>query len=191
MAGRDAIVRARTSAEVRWAESFDHITRRVESPIEEAMFWGLLSACDVASPVSLEGTWDEFIRQGGRTTPAACCITGCGYVIYIVPQFEVQLSGRCARIDLAVFAVTQVISGGATQLKIAVECDGHDFHERTREQAERDKRRDRDLQVEGWLVARFTGSEIWRDPHAAGAKVTEMIDDLGIKKRLASTTGGK
>lgn len=47
---------------------------------------------------------------------------------------------------------------------IVVECDGHDFHERTKEQARRDKARDRYLQVAGYKVLRFTGSEIWADP---------------------------
>jgi very-short-patch-repair endonuclease len=45
-----------------------------------------------------------------------------------------------------------------------VECDGHDFHERTKEQAASDKARDRALQALGMRVLRFTGSEIWSDP---------------------------
>ena len=45
--------------------------------------------------------------------------------------------------------------------KFIVECDGHDFHERTKQQAQHDKQRDRFLQAEGFKVFRFTGSEIW------------------------------
>jgi very-short-patch-repair endonuclease len=45
-----------------------------------------------------------------------------------------------------------------------IECDGHDFHERTKEQAKRDKERDRYFQSLGLLVLRYTGSEIYRDP---------------------------
>ena len=45
---------------------------------------------------------------------------------------------------------------------IAVECDGHEFHEKTKQQAARDKARDRD---------RFTGSEIWKDPGACADEV--------------------
>jgi very-short-patch-repair endonuclease len=44
-----------------------------------------------------------------------------------------------------------------------VECDGHDFHERTKEQAERDRSRDRRVQEMGWRMFRFTGSELYRD----------------------------
>ena len=48
--------------------------------------------------------------------------------------------------------------------KVIVECDGHDFHEKTKEQAQKDKKRDRVLQSYGYSVFRFTGSEIWSDP---------------------------
>lgn len=47
---------------------------------------------------------------------------------------------------------------------VAVECDGHDFHEKTKEQAAHDKMRDRFLTGQGIKVLRFTGSEIYRDP---------------------------
>lgn len=45
---------------------------------------------------------------------------------------------------------------------IVIECDGHDFHEKTKEQAQNDKARDRNLQAAGFRVYRFTGSEIWK-----------------------------
>lgn len=48
--------------------------------------------------------------------------------------------------------------------QLVVECDGHDFHERTKDQAAHDRARDRRLQELGYTVYRFTGSEIYRDP---------------------------
>lgn len=48
-----------------------------------------------------------------------------------------------------------------------IECDGHDFHERTKKQAEHDKARDRYFQSLGLIVLRYTGAEIHRDPLAA------------------------
>jgi very-short-patch-repair endonuclease len=56
---------------------------------------------------------------------------------------------------------------------VAVECDGHDFHERSKEQAAKDKSRDRELASMGIQVMRFTGSEIHRD---APKCVREVID---------------
>ena len=44
-----------------------------------------------------------------------------------------------------------------------VELDGHDFHEKTKEQAKKDKEKDRFLISEGYTVIRFTGSEIYNN----------------------------
>jgi very-short-patch-repair endonuclease len=56
---------------------------------------------------------------------------------------------------------------------IVVECDGHEFHDKTKQQAARDKARDRAIQAEGYRVFRFTGSEIWRNPIACASEVLE------------------
>lgn len=59
------------------------------------------------------------------------------------------------------------------ELRLAIEVDGHDFHERTKEQAAADKQRDRALAMAGYRVIRFTGSEIYADPNDA---VVECMD---------------
>ena len=57
--------------------------------------------------------------------------------------------------------------------KLVVECDGHDFHERTKEQAAKDRSRDRHLNAAGYDVFRFTGSELWRDPWGCADQVID------------------
>lgn len=54
---------------------------------------------------------------------------------------------------------------------IVIECDGHQWHEKTKEQAANDKARDRYLSGEVGRVLRFTGSEIYRSPGACWAEV--------------------
>ena len=56
-------------------------------------------------------------------------------------------------------------------VELVVECDGHQFHEKTPEQAKRDKSRDRNLITSGYPVMRFTGSEICTDPLRCTAQV--------------------
>ena len=70
------------------------------------------------------------------------------------PQFQI---GKY-RVDFLV----KKFDGPREVDQIVIECDGHDFHERTKEQAQRDKNRDRELQDLGFKVYRFTGSEIWK-----------------------------
>lgn len=61
-------------------------------------------------------------------------------------------------------------------VRCAIECDGHDYHERTKEQARRDKSRDRELATMGWPVLRFTGSEIHKDAFACVKQVSDFLD---------------
>ena len=48
--------------------------------------------------------------------------------------------------------------------RLVVECDGHDFHDRTKQQAAYDRARDRELLQLGFTTIRFTGSEITHSP---------------------------
>lgn len=59
-------------------------------------------------------------------------------------------------------------------VKVAIECDGHDFHEKTKAQAAKDKKRDRYLQAKGYRILHFTGSEIFNGT----ASVFEEVDEL-------------
>lgn len=58
---------------------------------------------------------------------------------------------------------------------IVIECDGHEFHEKTKEQAKHDKERDRFLQKEGYPVYRFTGSEIFNNPLHILSEIEEIL----------------
>jgi len=64
--------------------------------------------------------------------------------------------------------------------RAVVECDGHDFHERTKRQARRDRKRDRDLQAAGYAVLRFTGSEIWGDVVACAREALLSLEVPGV-----------
>lgn len=67
-------------------------------------------------------------------------------------------------------------------VKIVIECDGHDFHERTKEQAQRDKSRDRFLHAAGYTVYRFTGSEIHADAEACAREVVGVLESIAHKE---------
>lgn len=54
---------------------------------------------------------------------------------------------------------------------LIVECDGHEFHEKTKKQAQKDKKRDRECLLAGYNVMRFTGSEIYYNTE-------ECIEDI-------------
>lgn len=60
---------------------------------------------------------------------------------------------------------------------VIIECDGHEFHEKTKEQAKRDKKRDRQLARE-CPVLRFTGSEIFQDTGGVVSEIESFIQNL-------------
>jgi len=59
---------------------------------------------------------------------------------------------------------------------IGIECDGHDFHERTKWQAQKDRSKDRMLKIQGLDIIRFTGSEITRSPENCVSQIQCLID---------------
>lgn len=89
----------------------------------------------------------------------------------LIPQFPV---GR-KRIDF-------LFSDGLGKA-VFIECDGHDFHERTRSQARSDRSRDRLLQ-KTYPVLRFTGSEIFADAMACADEIFEFVGDLHIPPNI-------
>ena len=119
-----------------------------------------------------------------------------GLILEYKPQYEI---GKY-RLDFAVWAtatpldqlITAAIdrthrrmlklSGKGLIVKYAIECDGHDFHEKTKEQAARDKKRDNIIQSKGWKIFRFTGSEIWRD--------AKRVADESLKMALGKNHPG-
>lgn len=69
------------------------------------------------------------------------------------------------------FSYERVVAG------VAIECDGHAFHERTKEQASRDKKRDREILKAGFPVVRFSGSDIFKSPADCAEQVADLLND--------------
>ena len=99
------------------------------------------------------------------------------------PQERCKETGKY-RIDFAVsldekFFIDEKYHSASTEslLKspplIGIEIDGHDWHEKTKEQVQYHKERERFLIANGWKLIRFTGSEVYRDPAKC---VDEAID---------------
>ena len=68
--------------------------------------------------------------------------------------------------------------------KVCIEIDGH-WHEKTKEQVSKDKKRERDLIKEGWSVLRYSGSEIYNNTSKHVVDAYEHCDALfhkGLKQ---------
>lgn len=67
-------------------------------------------------------------------------------------------------------------ASGKQKLEIIVECDGHEFHEKTKAQVSRDKKRDRYFTKLGINTLRYSGSDLVKDPSIVISDVEEMLE---------------
>jgi very-short-patch-repair endonuclease len=155
----------------------DRAAAVLESPIELAFYWATLlgtgtspfgcGECDLALGLPFYGLPGAYgtahLVQLWSATPSSPASASAELWL----QVPIEANGRKYRLD---FALVMRRNDGL-RVFVDVELDGHDFHERTKEQAERDKTRDRDLQSIGWQVARFPGSQVYRDPSAVAHEV--------------------
>lgn len=93
--------------------------------------------------------------------------------------FENQVEIGKYRVD---FLITIVDLNEKIIKQFVVEVDGHDFHEKTKEQAQKDKEKDRFLTSEGYIVVRFTGSEIYNQSPKKARELLELIVKVCGKK---------
>lgn len=151
-------------------EDFERGAALCESPIEELMLAALMNDIELhdGSMFSMIGTIQELEAHRGPE-------------FFIAPQSQI---GRY-RVDFAVAWWRP--QGGLSRL--AVECDGHDFHEKTKEQAQRDKARDRWLMSRGWPVIRFTGSEIYADAEKCAYDVAGALFQIMVDRAHAAWIG--
>lgn len=84
------------------------------------------------------------------------------------PQRQVSIGGVCYRLD---FVIEPAGQWDGPWRPIAVEIDGHAFHERTREQVNYRNQRDRALLLDGWCVLHFSYEELVQQPARVVAEV--------------------
>ena len=90
----------------------------------------------------------------------------------IEPQTEVVTKAGTYRVD---FLITSK-SMGELETAIAIELDGHEFHEKTKEQVARDNQRMRALMQSGMTVLRFSGHELMGKSRDWMGDVIAMIE---------------
>lgn len=131
----------------------ESMTKRCESPIEQLLWFSLSELA--AMETGVMALFGKFGSVSFRS------------------QAEVKTPKGTYRLD---FLVTWVEDGNT--YCVGVECDGHDFHEKTKQQAAHDKQRDRALVAAGYTMLHFTGAEIWRDPEACTNEVSRVLNQL-------------
>ena len=94
-------------------------------------------------------------------------------------QKNIECNGKKYRADFYVDS-SLLPRGGCNlevseKLKVVIECDGHEFHQKTKEQVKKNNERDMALKKEGYEVLHFSGSQIFKDPICCAKDVMEYI----------------
>ena len=135
-----------------------------DSPIERLLFDALRAAAEyrISEVSSIIATTDDADLGRLLANPTT-------EALIIRPQ--AQACGR--RVDFLVYCWGIGKAGAASGWrKLIIECDGHDFHEHTKDQAARDRSRDRAAELHGYSLLRFTGSEIHANPLGCALQVS-------------------
>lgn len=98
-------------------------------------------------------------------------VQNCDYIFTVESQ-----------VSVGIYFADFVLFSNIESVDFVVEIDGHEAH-KTKEQRFNDYRRERFLQKEGYIVIRFTGSEVFVDPY----KCIEDIEEV-IKKTMETIT---
>lgn len=163
----------------RFVQSIELPFDECESPIERAMMLALMTVAardEVSIRLEARGYTFDIPFSHGRSA-----------LVTILPQVpigEYRVDFLIERTERVPDHDNLVETGGMmipdkkdVTAKLVVECDGHDFHERTKEQARRDKSRDRALVSCGFEVFHYTGSEIWADVFKCAEQVFKHLRD--------------
>lgn len=163
-------------------------SKRCKSPIEEILFWALAKAFKVDG-LSEGLNWLDVNLVQSHITPRthgdnyreAWREWWDGHKIipqYFYAQQYVNIGNQSYYPDFSFYCVKPPNLTPTTWIHI--EADGHEYHEKTKKQAQRDKSRDRILMSqEDTKVLHYTGSEIYKDVNA----VVEDIMQHVYKKR--------
>lgn len=161
-------------------DDFDWEIDSFQSPIEKAFVGSMLAngwhpSRSLGSQETermldtLEGAGLHWPAERVMLSPTRFYLLFANNLAACVSQPSLSLKGREIRPDFAFVFPEPYLT------KVIVELDGHEFHERTPEQAQSDKSRDRELQTMGWDVMRFTGREVLRGPCNCIEEVCQLL----------------
>lgn len=168
------------------AEAVANIKAATESPIEAALLGALqeLNQIGFGIEASMAIMADRIGWSIGRvhTELASLLPTHFRRYVFLIVTPQVRIGEY--RADLLLTLVDGRPGREAIRHTV-VECDGHEFHERTKEQAARDRARDRALLAMGVPTIRFTGSEIHADPMRCAVEAMTLAGVRGVSFEAA------
>lgn len=122
--------------------------------------WEIMGKKPYESPIE-EILGKALARETGDD---GACRDNYGDLVHTSMKCQVEILNGKYRVDFLLTSNKQEDGNPVfNKPPLIIECDGHNFHEKTKEQARRDKQRDRECLLAGYGVMRFTGSEVYNN----------------------------
>lgn len=137
--------------------------KKIGSPLESSFYASLLKA-DLEHPIVGEA------------------LKILGYDSAIYTQYKVKDKNRTFYPDFNIEVVN--LDYREIVANVFIEIDGHQFHEKTKEQVRHDKARERALLSHCDGIVRFSGSEVYRDSDACAEESINTIAEKFAKHLL-------
>jgi len=99
-----------------------------------------------------------------------------------IPQYEIQCNDNkyiadffYSNEDAKNISKDQGHEYQYSDIRVVVECDGHKFHKKTKKQVVRDNERQMAIQLSGYDIIRFSGSQICENPMKCAKEAHDFI----------------
>ena len=160
------------SSEYSFEEMYEHLADNVKNNVDfllnEYKYSLLLSLEECESPI-------EQILSLHLNESIFNSFNGEIEILDLTKQAEIYCDNKKYRVDFLLELAFKKLGRYEKVLKLVIECDGHEFHEKTKEQVKRDNERARNIQKEGYEILRFSGSEIHSNPTKCVLEIKRFI----------------
>lgn len=97
--------------------------------------------------------------------------------VHLCPHESVSTDNGSYEVDFLIVPEDPLLE----KIKVAIELDGHEFHEKTKDQVRKDKSRERGIVQQGVTVLRFSGSEVVRNARGCVEEVERFLRRTMVK----------
>lgn len=154
-----------------FADAIEHFTNK-----DKGDFWSIYFLVQVIDfPTECESPIEQILWYALRLM----ALELNNLDIMFDSQVEVKANGHHYRLDLFFEEDTECDD----PVMVAIECDGHDFHEKTKEQVEKRNVRDMELKKAGVDVLHYSGSQIYNNPYRCAKEIIDYVSKLLSDKR--------
>ena len=97
--------------------------------------------------------------------------------LFIEPQCEIKTKNKTYIADFCIYGDEYINSFLKKDFQLIIECDGYEFHQKSKKQVYYDNKREYDIKMENYEILRFSGSKIYNEPLKCAEEILNYIKE--------------